>query len=117
MNDGAAVRREPAALTVAELQARVNSAEAQCARSAISPDEWFPLTTDPVKARQHAKRALAVCGACPVRAECLELSLRLWEGSGHHGIWGGTLEYERRALRREWLAGAAARTLLLPGRR
>jgi Transcription factor WhiB len=38
---------------------------------------------------------------CPVRAECLELSLRLWEGSGHHGIWGGTLEYERGALRRD----------------
>ncbi|HEY1914164.1 MAG TPA: WhiB family transcriptional regulator [Streptosporangiaceae bacterium] len=112
MNTSAAIQREAAALAVARLEARVNSTEARCARSSVSPDEWFPLTADPVKARRHAQRALAVCAVCPVRAECLELSLRLWEGSGHHGIWGGTLETERQALRRQWLAGATVATLL-----
>jgi transcription factor WhiB len=83
-----------------ELQTRVTSADACCVRAAISPGEWFPLTADVVKARRHAGRALALCAACLVRAECLELSLRLWEDTGRHGIWGGTLEGERTALRR-----------------
>jgi hypothetical protein len=65
-----------------------------------------------VKARHQASGALALCAACQVRAECLELSLRLWPGAGHHGIWGGTLESERRALREEWLAGVPVRQLL-----
>jgi hypothetical protein len=31
---------------------------------------------------------LAVCIACPARAERLELSLQHWH-VGQHGIWGG----------------------------
>jgi hypothetical protein len=112
MITGAATRREPAELANHELQARVNGAEARCAGTAVPPDEWFPLSVDPVKARLHARRALELCRACSVRAECLELSLREWDNAGHHGIWGGTLESERHALRREWLAGATVRSLL-----
>ncbi|HEY2577052.1 MAG TPA: UBP-type zinc finger domain-containing protein [Streptosporangiaceae bacterium] len=112
MTAGVIARGEPADLTDGELQERVNSGDARCVRTAVPPDEWFPLTGDPVKARRHAWRALQLCAACPVRAECLELSLRQWKDTGHYGIWGGTLENERVALRRAWLAGATVRTLL-----
>lgn len=112
MITGATTAQEPADLTDVELQVRVSGLEARCTGTAVPPDEWFPLVADPVKARRHAQRALALCGACSVRPECLELSLRQWSGAGHHGIWGGTLENERHALRRRWLAGDNVRTLL-----
>ena len=66
----------------------------------------------PARARAEAARALAVCAACPVRAECLELSLRTWSGAGQHGIWGGLVEADRNSLRQEWLHGAPVTVLL-----
>ena len=39
-----------------------------------------------------------MCGRCPVRQECLELSLRDWT-VGQHGVWGGTIPAERARLR------------------
>jgi len=46
--------------------------------------------------RENAARAL--CGACPVRSQCLEYALVVQEP---HGIWGGLNELERRRLLRE----------------
>lgn len=43
-------------------------------------------------------KAKAICLRCPVRADCLEYSLRVREP---HGIWGGLNEAERKALLRE----------------
>ncbi|MFE1272143.1 WhiB family transcriptional regulator [Streptomyces sp. NPDC058758] len=40
-------------------------------------------------------RAKALCGGCPVRAECLAYAL---DGRIEHGVWGGMTERERRAL-------------------
>jgi len=40
-------------------------------------------------------QARALCGACPVRDECLDYALTLQEP---HGIWGGLNELERRRL-------------------
>jgi hypothetical protein len=51
------------------------------------------------KARREAAAAIAVCITCPVRAECLTLSLRHWD-IGQHGVWGGLVPAERMALRR-----------------
>jgi WhiB family redox-sensing transcriptional regulator len=48
----------------------------------------------------EAAGAIAVCAACPVRPDCLELSLRYASGIGAYGVWGGLVEAERRALRR-----------------
>jgi hypothetical protein len=84
--------------SVRELRVRVMSA-ASCARSGRDPDEWFPVSADVAKARQEAAVAIGVCAGCPVRAACLELSLRHWR-VGRHGIWGGLAEAEREALRR-----------------
>jgi WhiB family transcriptional regulator, redox-sensing transcriptional regulator len=96
----------PAALTDEELQNFVASPLAGCAGTNLDPDEWFPIAAKPARARAEAARALAVCAACPVRAECLELSLRTWSGAGQHGIWGGLVEADRSSLRQEWLRGA-----------
>jgi hypothetical protein len=104
-----------AALTNTELQARVTSLEARCASPSADPDDWFPIAVEPANARRQAAHAIAACEACPVRPGCLELALRLWSGVGHHGIWGGTVEAERRVLREEWLAGVSVGRLLERG--
>ena len=82
--------------------------QARCATSCLEPDEWFPLTAD-VGRREQAARAIAICAGCPVRADCLELSLRHSFGIGAHGVWGGLVAEERRELRRRRLAGVFSR--------
>jgi hypothetical protein len=105
-------RTPVAGLTIAELLACVMSPLARCASSGLDPDEWFPVTAAATGARAEASRALALCAACPVREECLELSLRQWGGVGRHGIWGGLVEAERAVLHAEWLAGVPVAALL-----
>jgi hypothetical protein len=68
-------RREPRDLTDGELAGRVYQ-RARCAGSPVDPDDWFPVTYDVAKARDQAAQAIAVCARCPVRPDCLELSLR-----------------------------------------
>jgi WhiB family redox-sensing transcriptional regulator len=60
------------------------------------PELFFPVSDMGPGARQ-AKLAKAVCARCPVRAQCLEYAL---DNGLDHGIYGGTTESERRALRR-----------------
>jgi WhiB family redox-sensing transcriptional regulator len=72
---------------------------AQCVDADLDPDQWFPVSSEAGKARREAAAALAVCNSCPVRAECLALSLQHWD-IGQHGIWGGLLASERVTLRR-----------------
>lgn len=43
-------------------------------------------------------QAKRVCAGCPVRAECLDYALVT---NQRYGVWGGTSERERRALRKE----------------
>jgi len=69
-----------------------------CSASGLSPDAWYPADGAVESARRQAAAALAVCGACRVRQECLELSLRDWT-VGQHGVWGGTVPAERERLR------------------
>ncbi|MCD7445661.1 WhiB family transcriptional regulator [Streptomyces lincolnensis] len=66
------------------------------------PDLFFPIgTTGPALVQQE--QAKAVCRRCPVREECLEWALDTGQAIG---VWGGTSENERRALKRR---AAAAR--------
>ncbi len=53
----------------------------------------FPLPGDDAA----IAAAKALCAVCPVQIDCLEWALRHRE---EHGVWGGTDEDERRALRR-----------------
>lgn len=59
------------------------------------PDLFFPAgTTGP--ALEQAERAKAVCRRCEVCTQCLDWAL---ETNQEAGVWGGTSEDERRALR------------------
>src|ERR1700722_17389497 len=101
------VRREPHDLTGGELADRVYRL-ARWAGSRVDPDDWFPMARDVARARCGAPPAIAVCARCPVRPDCLELSMRHAFGVGAHGVWGGLVEEERQAVRRRWLARARA---------
>jgi WhiB family transcriptional regulator, redox-sensing transcriptional regulator len=64
------------------------------------PDLFFPVgTTGP--AIEQIDSAKRVCDECSARVPCLEYALSTNQDSG---IWGGTSEEERRALRRQWVA-------------
>ena len=64
------------------------------------PNLFFPVGTTGF-ALMQIDRAKQVCEDCPVRAECLDYALETNQDSG---IWGGTSEDERRALRRQYVA-------------
>ena len=102
---------EAADLSVGQLTAVVTSPLAGCFGS-TSPDDWFPVAARADRARAEADRALRLCGACPVRAHCLELSMRVWHAGGKHGIWGGLISADRARAHRQWLAGTPVEELL-----
>jgi WhiB family redox-sensing transcriptional regulator len=58
------------------------------------PELFFPVSELGPGARQVAE-AKAVCGRCPVQAQCLRYALDAKLG---HGVFGGTTEQERRQL-------------------
>jgi hypothetical protein len=94
-------------LTDDALRARV-ARQARCADSGLDPDQWYPVSIEPAQARHEAAAAIAVCTSCPVRAQCLELSLR-HRDTGQHGIWGGLVATDRAHLRRRRPAGHRGR--------
>jgi WhiB family redox-sensing transcriptional regulator len=57
----------------------------------VEPDVFFPIS------EEEAGPALAFCGACPIREECLSWALKNGE---RYGVWGGTTEQQRRRLQR-----------------
>jgi WhiB family transcriptional regulator, redox-sensing transcriptional regulator len=48
---------------------------------------WFPEDPD-----HDAARAVAICMACPVRAECLNYAITTDQSEG---VWGGTTPSQR----------------------
>ena len=66
-------------------------ASARC--RGLQPDLFFPPSED----GEEVEEAKAICGACPVRVECLAYAL---EANETFGVWGGTTPGERRRLRR-----------------
>ena len=73
---------------------------------ASEPELFFPIS-DAGPSRSQVARAKAVCAACPVRRSCLEYAV----ARGHlTGVWGGTTEEERQALRRPGPRSAQARS-------
>ncbi len=57
------------------------------------PELFFPITTTG-PALQQVRSAKAVCGRCPVRANCLSYALQ----TRQDGVWGGTTRDERMAM-------------------
>ena len=56
----------------------------------LDPTIFYPDETD------DPSPAKAVCAGCPVQSECLAFAL---QNPQLQGVWGGTSETERRALR------------------
>lgn len=102
----------PARLSDRQLTDRLMGPLVKCASGSMDPDAWFPDARAPERARDEAAGALALCAQCPLRAECLEVSMRHWATAGRHGIWGGLVEAERAALYPAWRAGVPASALL-----
>jgi hypothetical protein len=71
---------------------------ALCRYVSLDPDQWFPASVEVESARQEAAAAIAICHGCPVRAQCLAISLHCWD-IGQHGVWGGLVSAERARLR------------------
>jgi WhiB family redox-sensing transcriptional regulator len=65
------------------------------------PELFFPVAVAG-RAPEQISTAKAVCVRCQVRASCLSYALVTMQ----HGIWGGTTEEERAAMR----APSAARS-------
>ncbi len=79
-------------------------AQARCLGS--DPDLFFPLGSTG-KPLAQAEVAKGLCSGCEVRSVCLLYALETNQATG---VWGGTTEDERRALRRKWVrAGRPAR--------
>jgi WhiB family redox-sensing transcriptional regulator len=64
--------------------------------SGLDPDLFFPVSASGAS-RTDIEAARRICQCCPVMTPCLRWALDLGQVSG---IWGGTTEEERRALRR-----------------
>lgn len=98
MKTTGAPRRAPrvSQLGIVSLWVLVTSA-ASCARSGRHPDNWFPASSNVTEARAEAAEAIEICGGCPVRDFCLDLSLRD-QTLSQHGVWGGLVAAERQSL-------------------
>jgi WhiB family redox-sensing transcriptional regulator len=60
------------------------------------PDLFFPISMSG-RTLDQIGEAKRICRICPVKEPCLAWALRVRDVAG---IWGGTTETERRALRR-----------------
>jgi len=65
---------------------------AECAEPGVDKEQFFS------RDRQVAEMAKKVCQSCLVTEHCLKYAIDHNETSG---VWGGTSETERRALRRQ----------------
>ena len=80
---------------------------ARCAESGLDPDQWFPVSVHPARARQEAAAAIAVCTSCLVRSEFLVLSLQHWD-VGERGCGAGWSQPTARDCDAGCLAAPAA---------
>ncbi|MFD8565468.1 WhiB family transcriptional regulator [Streptomyces sp. NPDC059639] len=69
----------------------------------MDPDLFFPIgNSSSFATLVQIDEAKAVCGSCPVERQCLEWALN---AGPVEGIWGGTTDAERRAVRRRRARG------------
>lgn len=79
-----------AVFDLAEMDAGSWNWRADAACRGEDPELFFPERGAAMDA------AVAICAGCSVRPECLEHGLR----HERHGVWGGTSQRQRRALRK-----------------
>jgi WhiB family redox-sensing transcriptional regulator len=71
--------------------------------SETDPDSFFPKDyfddkdgKSPATSYENERGVKAICNECPLKIDCLTYAIQ----SGQQGIWGGTTEAERYAIRR-----------------
>lgn len=66
----------------------------------LDPEMWFALPLARGRLAPKTLRALEICRGCPVRAECLADVLELASSMNYSvpGVWGGTIESDRRLM-------------------
>lgn len=77
-------------------------------RDIDAPDLFHPKSEIGHYWQDRIAEAKAICAACPVRLACLEQALA---SPSTHGIWGGTTDSERTALRRRHSKAASRQRL------
>lgn len=65
-----------------------------CSDPTVDPESFFPGKGE----SRTYREAKAMCHSCPVENECLTYAIEA--GPALFGVWGGTSENERRAMRR-----------------
>jgi WhiB family transcriptional regulator, redox-sensing transcriptional regulator len=86
-----------------ELMARQANWRLHAACCGVDPELFFPVgVTGP--ALLEILKAKRICRICPVRTPCLAWAL---DHKVTDGVWGGTTEEERRALRKRHRADHA----------
>jgi len=70
--------------------------EAACVAPGVDPDLWFPNLHE---CRGEEGKAIAICGNCQVKPECLAHALK--EPHLGFGIWAGLTSDEIRAMQRK----------------
>jgi WhiB family transcriptional regulator, redox-sensing transcriptional regulator len=73
-----------------------SSSRGAAACQSADPDLFFPIS-DCGPAEEQTAKAKAICATCRIRRECLAFALRTEQT---YGIWGGSTEHERAAMRR-----------------
>lgn len=69
--------------------------EKKAACSEADPELFFPESYPPAVRMGMEEQAKRICAQCPVKDECLELSIRNEE---QWGVWGGMTSEQRRML-------------------
>lgn len=116
---GAVVPVDVQALGVRELEALIDAAGDVRPCINADPEAYFPeigehpAKIDGSRYREEQDRARTLCAGCPVIGECLELALQT-PRDRRYGIWGGTSEWERLAIRAARLQAAQAVTAHRP---
>ena len=72
--------------------------------STVDPDSFFPVddfsekptNSSRAKTYENERAVKAICGECPLRIPCAVYAIQ----TNPQGIWGGTTESERTAIRR-----------------
>jgi WhiB family redox-sensing transcriptional regulator len=82
-------------------------ADAACHQPGQDPELWFPVgRSDSEGYKLQAETARYRCSLCPVLAQCLTKTLTLLP---EYGIWAGTTEDYRAAIRRRQRQAARER--------
>lgn len=79
-------------LTLLEYPHRGWVSEARCVKA--DPELFYPISKNDPEA---ARTIESYCSRCPVEGDCLGYAL----ARGEQGIWGGTTEEQRQAIRRK----------------